>query len=98
MFNIEAFIQSLTPPSLPPSRPPSLRMPALFRQVQGEVPGSPIFVMKLAPASRHLEVQLLADAHGQVTPPSLPPSLPPPLPPFASSPARQARQNETHMS
>ncbi|GAB5034547.1 acetyl-partial, partial [Nannochloropsis oceanica] len=40
-------------------------MPSLFRQVQGEVPGSPIFVMKLAPASRHLEVQLLADAHGQ---------------------------------
>ena len=33
-------------------------MPALFRQVQGEVPGSPIFVMKLAPASRHLEVRV----------------------------------------
>jgi len=38
-----------------------------FRAVQGEVPGSPIFAMKLAPTSRHLEVQLLADAHGGVT-------------------------------
>lgn len=28
----------------------------MFRQVQGEVPGSPIFAMKLAPVSRHLEV------------------------------------------
>lgn len=37
-----------------------------FSQVQGEVPGSPIFVMKLAPASRHLEVQLLADEYGNV--------------------------------
>jgi len=35
-----------------------------FRQVQGEVPGSPIFVMKMASQSRHLEVQLLADAYG----------------------------------
>jgi len=34
-----------------------------FPQVQGEVPGSPIFLMKLAPACRHLEVQLLADRH-----------------------------------
>lgn len=33
----------------------------VFKQVQGEVPGSPIFAMKLAPQSRHLEVQLLAD-------------------------------------
>ena len=32
-----------------------------FKQVQGEVPGSPIFAMKLAPQSRHLEVQLLCD-------------------------------------
>ena len=38
----------------------------MFPQVQGEVPGSPIFAMKLAPASRHLEVQLLADMHGNV--------------------------------
>ena len=37
-----------------------------FKQVQGEVPGSPIFAMKLAPVSRHLEVQLLADMHGNV--------------------------------
>jgi hypothetical protein len=28
----------------------------VFRQVAGEVPGSPIFAMKLAPLSRHLEV------------------------------------------
>jgi pyruvate carboxylase len=39
---------------------------ALFRQVQGEIPGSPIFVMKMASNSRHLEVQLLADKYGQV--------------------------------
>ncbi|XP_052244589.1 acetyl-CoA carboxylase-like isoform X1 [Dreissena polymorpha] len=36
----------------------------LFRQVQMEVPGSPIFIMKMAQAARHLEVQLLADAYG----------------------------------
>jgi acetyl-CoA carboxylase/biotin carboxylase 1 len=35
-----------------------------FRQVQGEIPGSPIFVMKMASNARHLEVQLLADKHG----------------------------------
>ncbi|KXZ43840.1 hypothetical protein GPECTOR_79g119 [Gonium pectorale] len=39
---------------------------AVFKQVAGEVPGSPIFAMKLAPASRHLEVQLLCDMHGNV--------------------------------
>ncbi|XP_052810901.1 acetyl-CoA carboxylase-like isoform X2 [Mya arenaria] len=38
--------------------------PNLFRQVQTEVPGSPIFVMKMAQAARHLEVQLLADNYG----------------------------------
>ena len=42
----------------------------MFRQLYdaavGEVPGSPIFVMKLAKAARHLEVQLLADQYGQV--------------------------------
>nr|ASZ00207.1 acetyl-CoA carboxylase 2 [Geranium maderense] len=37
-----------------------------FKQVQGEVPGSPIFIMKLAPQSRHLEVQLLCDQYGNV--------------------------------
>lgn len=31
----------------------------LFAQVQGEVKGSPIFIMKLVTGSRHLEVQLL---------------------------------------
>ncbi|XP_075070318.1 acetyl-CoA carboxylase 2 isoform X2 [Mixophyes fleayi] len=38
--------------------------PNLFRQVQTEVPGSPIFVMKLAEHARHLEVQILADQYG----------------------------------
>lgn len=37
---------------------------AFFRQVQTEIPGSPIFVMKLASGARHLEVQLLADEYG----------------------------------
>ena len=32
-------------------------LPAAFRAVQSEVPGSPIFVMRLAPRARHLEVQ-----------------------------------------
>ena len=35
-----------------------------FRQVCGEVPGSPIFIMKLSSNARHLEVQLLADEYG----------------------------------
>ncbi|KAL0994179.1 hypothetical protein UPYG_G00118810 [Umbra pygmaea] len=38
--------------------------PNLYRQVQTEVPGSPIFVMQLAKHARHLEVQLLADQYG----------------------------------
>ena len=38
-----------------------------FKQVQAEVPGSPIFAMKMAANARHLEVQLLADKHGNVT-------------------------------
>ncbi len=37
----------------------------LFRQVQSEIPGSPVFVMKMASCARHLEVQLLADKHGE---------------------------------
>ncbi|CAF4326884.1 unnamed protein product [Rotaria socialis] len=37
----------------------------LFRQVQAEVPGSPIFLMKYADSCRHLEVQILADQSGQ---------------------------------
>ncbi|CAG8532450.1 333_t:CDS:2 [Funneliformis mosseae] len=35
-----------------------------FAQVQGEVPGSPIFIMRLARDARHLEVQVLADQYG----------------------------------
>uniref|UniRef100_A0A8C5WZG1 acetyl-CoA carboxylase n=1 Tax=Laticauda laticaudata TaxID=8630 RepID=A0A8C5WZG1_LATLA len=38
--------------------------PARFRQVQSEVPGSPIFVMKFLQHARHLEVQVLADQYG----------------------------------
>ncbi|XP_043827164.1 acetyl-CoA carboxylase 2 isoform X2 [Dromiciops gliroides] len=38
--------------------------PNLFRQVQSEIPGSPVFVMKLAQHARHLEVQILADQYG----------------------------------
>ena len=36
----------------------------LYNTAVGEVPGSPIFVMKLAGQARHLEVQLLADQYG----------------------------------
>ncbi|KAI8890576.1 acetyl-CoA carboxylase [Backusella circina FSU 941] len=36
----------------------------LFSQVQSEIPGSPVFIMKLAGNARHLEVQLLADQYG----------------------------------
>uniref|UniRef100_A0A665X7M6 acetyl-CoA carboxylase n=1 Tax=Echeneis naucrates TaxID=173247 RepID=A0A665X7M6_ECHNA len=39
-------------------------LPNLFRQVQAEVPGSPIFIMQLAKHARHLEVQILADHYG----------------------------------
>ncbi|KAF4112774.1 hypothetical protein G5714_005319 [Onychostoma macrolepis] len=38
--------------------------PSFFRQVQAEVPGSPIFIMQLAEHARHLEVQILADQYG----------------------------------
>merc|ERR1719424_529480 len=38
----------------------------MFRQVLAEVPGSPVFIMKLASGARHLEVQLLADNYGNV--------------------------------
>ena len=35
-----------------------------FIQVQREVPGSPIFIMKVVENARHLEVQILADQYG----------------------------------
>lgn len=35
-----------------------------FRQVQGEVPGSPIFIMKMLNKCRHLEVQVVGDMYG----------------------------------
>ncbi|GAM23780.1 hypothetical protein SAMD00019534_069550 [Acytostelium subglobosum LB1] len=40
-------------------------LPASFRQVQSEVPGSPIFYMKLVPNARHLEVQIIGDQYGE---------------------------------
>lgn len=36
----------------------------LLFQVQTEIPGSPIFIMKMALSARHLEVQILADNYG----------------------------------
>jgi acetyl-CoA carboxylase / biotin carboxylase 1 len=36
-----------------------------FEQVRKEVPGSPIFLMKLSQKSRHLEIQVVADQYGQ---------------------------------
>lgn len=36
-----------------------------FRQVQGEVPGSPIFMMRMLNKCRHLEVQVLGDQYGE---------------------------------
>lgn len=35
-----------------------------YRAAASEIPGSPIFIMKLSEQSRHLEVQLLADQYG----------------------------------
>jgi len=35
-----------------------------FIQVQNEVPGSPMFMMQLCKQARHLEVQIVGDAHG----------------------------------
>ena len=37
---------------------------SLYNSAASEVPGSPIFIMKLAGNARHLEVQLLADEYG----------------------------------
>lgn len=36
----------------------------LYNAASSEIPGSPIFIMKLAKNARHLEVQLLADQYG----------------------------------
>eukprot|EP00871_Galdieria_phlegrea_P005615 jgi/Galph1/6054/GphlegSOOS_G4712.1 len=35
-----------------------------YRQVSGEVPGSPIFMMKVVSGAKHLEVQIVADEYG----------------------------------
>ncbi|KAK3720002.1 acetyl-coenzyme-A carboxylase [Vermiconidia calcicola] len=40
------------------------RFESLYKEAASEIPGSPIFVMKLAGSARHLEVQLLADQYG----------------------------------
>ena len=40
-------------------------MASAYRQVAGEVAGSPIFLMTMMKGARHLEVQLMADAHGE---------------------------------
>ncbi|KAI9734288.1 MAG: acetyl-coenzyme-A carboxylase [Cirrosporium novae-zelandiae] len=37
---------------------------SLYKAAASEIPGSPIFIMKLAGNARHLEVQLLADQYG----------------------------------
>ncbi|KAJ5171858.1 Acetyl-CoA carboxylase [Penicillium capsulatum] len=37
---------------------------SLYNAASNEIPGSPIFIMKLAGNARHLEVQLLADQYG----------------------------------
>ena len=37
---------------------------ARYKEAASEIPGSPIFIMKLAGSARHLEVQLLADQYG----------------------------------
>ncbi|KAL1988453.1 hypothetical protein VTN96DRAFT_9508 [Rasamsonia emersonii] len=37
---------------------------SMYNAAASEIPGSPIFIMKLAPNARHLEVQLLADQYG----------------------------------
>ncbi len=37
---------------------------SLYNAAASEIPGSPIFIMKLAGNARHLEVQLLADEYG----------------------------------
>ncbi|KFA48248.1 hypothetical protein S40293_07364 [Stachybotrys chartarum IBT 40293] len=37
---------------------------ALYKAAASEIPGSPIFIMKMAGNARHLEVQLLADQYG----------------------------------
>jgi acetyl-CoA carboxylase/biotin carboxylase 1 len=41
------------------------QMATAYRQVAGEIPGSPIFLMQMMRNARHLEVQLLADQYGE---------------------------------
>ena len=41
-------------------------LPTALQQVQSEIVGSPVFLMRLFSGGRHIEVQVLADAHGNV--------------------------------
>jgi acetyl-CoA carboxylase/biotin carboxylase 1 len=41
-------------------------LPSALNQVQSEVVGSPVFLMKLFSGGRHIEVQVLADRYGEV--------------------------------
>ena len=38
----------------------------MYQQVADEVKGSPIFLMRLCPSARHVEIQVVADKHGHV--------------------------------
>lgn len=65
-MGITAFVSlfgELAIPALVPREEPAT-LPPLLPQVQSEIPGSPIFLMKLAQHARHLEVQILADQYG----------------------------------
>lgn len=60
---IVSLFGELAVPALVPREEPAT-LPPLLPQVQSEIPGSPIFLMKLAQHARHLEVQILADQYG----------------------------------
>mmetsp|Transcript_4601 Transcript_4601/g.13903 ORF Transcript_4601/g.13903 Transcript_4601/m.13903 type:complete len:2305 (+) Transcript_4601:192-7106(+) len=40
-------------------------VPDAYRQVCSEVPGSPVFIMRMIKDARHLEVQIVADEYGE---------------------------------
>ena len=41
-------------------------IPSMYQQVADEVKGSPIFLMRLCPSARHVEIQVMADKHKNV--------------------------------
>lgn len=57
---VPALDNFLLQPWFPREDPATLPSP----QVQSEIPGSPVFLMKLAQHAHHLEVQILADQYG----------------------------------